>query len=235
MTTDSPSPACEPREQSVQGLPLVLIGETRSRRNIAALQQLGWGRMFVVNNPTPYPFEPWGFDNGAFIAWCHGEPFPETTFLRRLERAHAVNSDPYLAVTPDIVAGGRASLDFSASWITRHLLPDWPWYLAVQDGMTVNDVEQHLHLYAGIFLGGTDRFKATAGRWAALAHKHQKRFHYGRASTPGKLVSAFKVRAHSCDSAFPLWTQERMTTFAARWHGLGHQREIEYGLAGSPS
>ena len=204
--------------------PLVLVGETRSKRNLEALKELGWGRMFVVRDPSPFPFEPWGFDNGAFGAFCHGLPFPEQTFLRRLEMAEKVNSDPYLAVTPDIVAGGCASLQFSTSWRMSHRLPDdWPWYLAVQDGMTVADVEPHLHLYSGIFLGGTDRFKATAFRWRQLAHKHGRRFHYGRASTPRKLVSAFKVGSDSCDSAFPLWTAERMRIFGQRWLGLEEQ------------
>ena len=209
-------------------LPLVLVGDTRSRSNIEILKANGWGRMCVEKPPKPYPFEKWGFDNGAFGAFCRGLPFPESDFLRRMEAAAVAPVDPYLAVTPDIVAGGCASLQFSAAWRMGHRLnEDWPWYLAVQDGMTVADVEPHLHLYQGIFLGGTDRFKATAYRWRVLAHKHGLKFHYGRASTPAKLVSAFKVGADSCDSAFPLWTAERMRRFVARWQGLGDQLCIE--------
>lgn len=70
--------------------PLVMVGETKSRRNIEALAKLRWGRMFTVKRPTPFPFERWGFDNGAFVAFCKGQPFPEDDFLRRLEigRAH---------------------------------------------------------------------------------------------------------------------------------------------------
>jgi hypothetical protein len=212
-----------------QRRPLVLVGETRSKRNLEALASLGWGRMFVVRQPSPFPFERWGFDNGAFIAGRKGEPFPESDFLRRLEIAEKTNSDPYLAVTPDIVAGGCTSLHFSTSWRIGHRLPDeWPWYLAVQDGMTVADVEPHLHLYSGIFLGGTDRFKATAYRWCKLAHAHQKKFHYARASTPGKLLSAFRVGADSCDSAFPLWTAARMRIFSKRWQGLLDQAMLEF-------
>lgn len=210
-------------------LPLVLVGETRSTRNVARLAELRWGRIFLKQRPTPFPFERWGFDNGAYGAFCRGESFPESEFLRRLEVAVNVNSDPYLAVTPDIVAGGCASLHFSTMWRMSHRLPShWSWYLAVQDGMMVEDVEPHLHLYEGLFLGGTNRFKATAFRWSALAHKHQKKFHYGRASTPGKLVSAHKVGADSCDSAFPLWTMERLKLFAWRWQGLEMQERLEF-------
>ncbi len=215
-------------------LPHVLVGDTRSKTNLAILKANGWGRMFVQKTPSPFPFEKWGFDNGAFGAYCHGLPFPESDFLRRMELAEKATVDPYLAVAPDIVAGGCTSLQFSTSWLLSHkCIEDWPWYLAVQDGMTVADVEPHLHLYSGIFLGGTDRFKATGYRWRVLAHKHRLKFHYGRASTPGKLLSAFKMGADSCDSAFPLWTADRMRIFVARWQGLGDQGVIDYGTGGN--
>lgn len=207
---------------------IVLIGETCSAKNIATLKENGWGRMFVVRRPSPFPYEPWGFDNQAFKAWQDGTPWDEANFLRRLEVAQSVNSDPYLAVTPDIVAAGCTSLHFSTAWRMRLRDVEFPWYLAVQDGMTVADVEPLLHLYDGIFLGGSDKFKPTAWRWCALAHKYQLKFHYGRASTPSKLVSAYKIGADSCDSSFPLWTTDRMKTFVWRWQGLSHQQTLEY-------
>lgn len=208
---------------------LVLVGDTNSPTHIATLQRVGWARLFLKRRPRPFPFERWGLDNGAFEAFNQDKPFPEAAFLRRVEVAAAVNSDPYLAVVPDIVAGGLQSLEFSLGWRMSHKLPaDWPWYLAVQDGMTVADVEPHLHLFAGVFLGGTDRFKRQAYRWAALAHKHRLKFHYGRASTPGRLMAAFQSAADSCDSAFPLWTQERMQTFVWRWQGLGEQTVMSF-------
>ncbi len=66
-------------------------------------------------------------------------------------------------------------------------LPDWRWYLAVQDGMTTDDVRPYLHLFQGIFLGGTDKFKLQALRWCDLAHAHQMPFHYARAGTLRKM------------------------------------------------
>ncbi len=210
--------------------PLVLVGDTRSRKNIESLTALGWGRMFVTRPPRPFPFEKWGFDNGAFGAWIRGQPFPQDDFTRRLDEAQNAPSDPYLAVCPDIVANGCQSLEFSLKWRTGALREvDWPWYLAVQDGMTPNDVRPHLHLFSGIFLGGSDRFKSTAYRWCMLAHTNRLKFHYARASTPGKLLSAFKVGADSCDSSFPLWTAARMKIFGQRWNGLIDQACIEFG------
>lgn len=205
----------------------ILLGETRSKRNLQMLQERGWGRMFAVNCPTPYPFEPHGFDNGAFGAWLRGLPFPTETFQRRLDKALTVASDPYLAVCPDIVGNGCESLQFSVNWVGR--LPCWPWYLAVQEGMAINEVEDVLHLFSGIFLGGaTDKFKATAYRWARLAHKHQKKFHYGRASTPRKLQHAYRVGSDSVDTSFPLWTNERMKLFGYMAANLGNQHEMSF-------
>jgi hypothetical protein len=212
--------------------PYILVGETRSRANIERLRSLGWGRIFTKQPPSPYPYERWAFDNGAYSAYCHNREFPEQEFLWRLDAASTARTDPYFAVIPDIVAGGLSSLEFSAKWrMSGRLVDEWRWYLAVQDGMTPADVEPHLHLYDGIFLGGTDRFKATAYRWAQLAHKHHLQFHYGRASTPRKLVSAFRSGADSCDSSHPLWSAERFATFAYRWQGLGIQKEMTFDVA----
>jgi hypothetical protein len=170
--------------------------------------------MFVYDRPIAklYPFEPWGFDNGAYVAWKKGLSFPEEVFLRRLDVALKVSSDPIIAVCPDIVTKGVESLDFSLRWLER--LPRfWPWYLAVQDGMTHRDVQVVGHLFAGIFLGGSDKFKRTAYGWSRLAHFMDKKFHYGRAGTLDKLAHAHAVQADSVDSCFPLWTKTRLDVF----------------------
>lgn len=204
--------------------PLVLTGETRSHCNVAQLNQLGWGRLFLNRRPSPYPYERWGFDNGAFVAWRRLQPFPTEVFKKRLELAMQVPSDPYLAVVPDIVANGCESLQFSLDW--RMKLPShWPWYLAVQDGMEVVDVEPHLHLFSGIFLGGTDSFKDTAEQWCNLAHKHQLKFHYGRCGTLGKVLHAFDIGADSLDSAFMLWTAERLQAFVTFYQLIQRSQE----------
>jgi hypothetical protein len=206
-----------------------MVGETRSKVFVARLAELGWGRMFVDRPPCPFPFERWGFDNQAFIAWRNGTEWNGDAYLKRLEAAMLANSDPYLAVTPDIVAAGLKSLHHSIDWRMNQLRDvDWPWYLAVQDGMTREDVKPYLHLFQGLFLGGSDAFKSTARRWADLSHDNGLKFHYGRAGTPGKLVSAFKSGCDSCDSAFPLWTKERMKIFAWRWQGLAEQKMMEF-------
>ena len=192
---------------------LILVGETGMREFVARLEALGWGRLWCQGRPTPYPGEPWAIDNGAFRAWLHRQPFPAAEFERRVAIAERVGS-PALAVLPDIVAGGLESLEFSLSWLER-LPPRWPWYLAVQDGMRPEEVASELAPVAGIFLGGTTRFKATALLWARLAHAHGKRFHFARAGTLARVELARRVWADSLDSSFPLWTRERFDTFVS--------------------
>lgn len=190
---------------------IVLTGDTRSKDLVAKLQALKWGRMSMRDTPAPYPGEPWGFDNGAFSAWLHGEPFPADKFKTRLDRAYAVGC-PLIAVTPDIVGGGLASLDFSLGWL-EELPREWPWYLPVQDGMTPEDVRPYLDQFTGLFLGGTTRFKSTAGTWRVLSRQHGVKFHYGRAGTLARVEHAVAVSADSLDSALPLWTRERFAEF----------------------
>jgi hypothetical protein len=216
--------------------PIVMFGDTRSHENKALLARRNWGRMFATQALTPFPFEKWGFDNGAFKAWQDaGFPqgltqddwailFDTEEFERRLHEALAIDSEPYVAVVPDI-PGSRESLAFSVEW-RLDLYCNWPWYLAVQDGMDVAEVENVLHCFAGIFLGGSDAFKLTAYRWSRLAHKHGKKFHYGRAGTLTKVQHAFAVQADSLDSNYPLWTKQRTRELCATWDGLGLQETL---------
>jgi hypothetical protein len=197
--------------------PTVLLGETRSRAILDVMQGQGWGRMWTVEPPSlSHDAEPWGFDNGAFVAWQRGAEFPALDFERRLARAHRTPTRPIVAVAPDIVAGGARSLEFSLGWLGQ-LPADWPWYLAVQDGMVPEDVAEALPVFAGVFLGGTTAFKRTAQQWATLAHEAGIGFHYGRASVPKRLDHACRVGADSLDTAFPLWTRERLGEFLAHW------------------
>jgi hypothetical protein len=205
--------------------PLVLIAETTGTYYVDRIKELGWGRMFCFRNMTPFEGEPWGLDNGAFDAWQHDQPFDGISFQSRVRGLMDRGLTPHLAVAPDIVAAGCQSLEFSLDWLER-LPGDWPWYLAVQDGMSIADVAYVLHRFDGIFLGGTDKFKYSAHKWCDLAHKHGKKFHYGRAGTLKKLKHAIRVGADSLDSSFPLWTRERFAAFTAQYQHNCTQQEM---------
>ena len=203
---------------------LIIVGDTRSRAMIEVIKRQGFGRMWIASLPTPFNGEPWGFDNGAYAWWTQGKEFDETAFSIRLQAAISVGK-PYLAIVPDIVAGGSKSLFYSLGWMSR-LPKKWPWYLAVQDGMKEATVAKYLYIFDGLFLGGTDKFKATAQKWCDIAHEQHKPFHYGRAGTLRKLQHAFNVGADSCDSAFPLWTMERMVRFCAFNNDMRNQLRL---------
>jgi len=147
-------------------------------------------------------------NNGAYIDWKHGNAFDENRYMKRLSRAQRIGA-PDFAVIPDIVGGGLRSLSYSMAWLER--LPiEWPWYLALQDGMTENDIVPVVNRVGGLFLGGTDRFKREAESWAQFAREHSKPFHFARAGTEPKIKQAMRIGADSLDSSLPLWNFRRL-------------------------
>jgi hypothetical protein len=191
----------------------VLVGECTGK-NVARLQELGWGRMWIARdrNIYTYPGEPWGLDNGAFRDWAEGKPFDGPLFMSVVEKAMAQPGPPILAVLPDAPGNAAQTLAMAYDWLPR--LPPFPWYLALQDGMTEAMIEPLFPRLAGLFLGGTNRFKKEAPMWCELAHNRGLKFHYGRCGTLGKLKHAQAIGADSIDSAFPMWTQKRFDIFA---------------------
>lgn len=206
------------RRYRQEGLPAFLIGECTTPSLVrSTFRPLGWGRMWVHRTIRPYEGERWGFDNGAFGAWKKREAWNADKYRKRLDAAHALGT-PRLAVIPDIPAEGERSLEFSLEWLGS-LPADWPWYLAVQDGMTLDMVRPHLKHFAGLFLGGTNEFKNTAHEWRTLAKGAGLQFHYARTSGVKRLEHARRVGADSCDSTQPLWEKPIMRQFVNWYRG----------------
>ena len=162
-----------------------------------------------------YEDEPWGFDNGAWADQSAGREFDGNRFRKWLNRCRDKQSyPPIVAAVPDIAISGTdvgepglASLAFSNRW-RRELPNDWPWFLVVQDGVCPERVRRDLYAYdyAGIFLGGTDKFKQTAPIWCDMAHRHNKLFHFGRCSRIDSWVRmALRIGADSMDTT--RWTR----------------------------
>ncbi len=166
----------------------------------------------------PYDGEPFGVDNGAFICYSNNKPWVADDFLKVVHIVEGVGHLPYMAVTPDIVCGGHKSLMFSNEWIQRSELDNgFPWYLAVQNGMTFMEVEDAITAlpYSGVFVGGDDYFKKqTSPEWVELAHRYGLPAHIGRMGTPKKVRWANDIGADSCDSTFPLWVKKRIKRVA---------------------
>ena len=193
---------------------IIIVARNETHHAVKICQQHGWGRMYITRTPNPYPGEPWAWDNGAYQAHLRGRELNITEWKRRTQLA-ADKPPPYLAVLPDIVAGGQRSLELSYRHI-QDLPRNWPKYIAVQDGIEPDDITPLLPYISGIFLGGTTAYKQTAAAWAHYAHNNSKRFHYARASTRRKLQDAIQCGADSIDTAAPIWIPRQLRQWI-RW------------------
>ena len=202
--------------------PHVLVGTTSDTKYLSDIKKLGWGRIWTRNKDNTYakcfPFEGerWGWDNGAFVDHAQNRDFDEAQFFKNLERFLNYET-PCMAVCPDIVEGGNESLDLSVQMLSKLPL-HWPWYLAVQDRMNLNEVSQALtEGFAGIFLGGSTLFKSRAREFVDITRSSNVGFHYGRCSTPRKLIHAIEIGADSVDTNQILWARSEWKRFRDLW------------------
>jgi hypothetical protein len=199
----------------------VYTGQTRGRRTIAACNELGLGECCNRGElPPRRTSHGWFLDWGAYVDFKAGRQFDAVRWERdlrwvayRLEAGQL--QAPDFVVVPDLVGGGRASLERSLAFVDW-IPPELPVrYLVVQEGMGVADVARVLHRFRGIFVGGAsmDWKLATAPQWIALAHAVGLRCHIGRVGTPERLERVRALGADSVDSCLPLWTAERLQEF----------------------
>jgi N12 class adenine-specific DNA methylase len=246
--------------------PKVFFGETTGK-NVERLKQRGWGRVWMTPGRTigVYPGEEWILDNAAFrqhSAQQRWDAAPTDDERPELDTddlytvldgamvrvAKGEIPPPMFAVIPDVPMDGPGSIEAAVYFIRqeRPLIEDkyndvFPWYLAVQDGMTPADLERTMvdgkplaSLIDGIFLGGSNPWKMqTAPEWAAFAKKWNLPWHYARAGTKGKLMQAAELGADSIDTAFLQRYPKEWTKFEAWWDALhdpakGPQAELPF-------
>lgn len=216
------------------------VGQTRSRKLLVRLTELGFGEM-CVREEYPPRRSPWVLDNGAFKDWRSGQAFDATAFefvLRRFSMTSRYTR-PEFVVIPDVVADASATLALAREWIPKIneiLYGEVPLAFVVQDGMVEADVEPLLPHLDWIFVGGTVKWKwLTAARWCAMAHAHGKRCHIGRVGTPALVARARESGADSIDSAFPLWSTEHLDAFVAALRGEHTARQLDlFAPRGNP-
>lgn len=212
------------------------VGQTRSRSLLKALRELGIGEC-CTRGQLPPRRDPWFYDNGAFEDFQAGAPFDYLQFSRDMRAirlwADAEGIPPHMArggeslpkpdfiVVPDVVAGGLASLDFSAEHLDECLRAGAPCYLAVQDGMTPDHVRRFLDEnrgVAGLFVGGSLDWKlATGATWTATGRRLGLPVHVGRVGTADRVRWAHDIGADSIDSALPLWSERKLDVFVDAW------------------
>lgn len=174
--------------------------DTTTKVNLQFLRNNDWRLMLSPKGPSLDPKGMrYALDNGAWWSFQNDRPFDADAFKRALE---LLWFDADFIVLPDIVAGGRRSLDFSLDWYQR-LGMDGLFLLAVQDGMETDDVSPYLG-EVGIFIGGTTEFKErTMFDWAALAAKHEAYIHCGRVNSQRRLNMCKQAGIDSFDGSGP--------------------------------
>lgn len=159
------------------------------------------------SNPTKR-FHHFAIDNGAFSSYINQKKWDGRAYKKYLHN-HLTKGIPDFVVTPDLVANGPKSLKFSIGW-NKWIRVNYPTinqYLAVQDGMTLEDVQTIIFLFDGLFIGGSLDWKySTASYWANFAHIHGLPCHIGRVGTKEKIMWAkWNIKADSIDSSS--WAQ----------------------------
>lgn len=171
---------------------------TGTKTTLANMRKMNWSILVSAAGVLRTEgFDRWALDNGAWSAFQQGKSFDEDAFSRAIDR---VGEGADWVVLPDIVAGGMASLDLSLKWLDR--LRGFPEraLIAVQDGMSVDDVRDYLGPMVGLFIGGSTPWKlATLDAWSALARRKQCYLHVGRVNSLKRINACAQVGANSFD------------------------------------
>lgn len=175
---------------------IAYASRTGTRRNLDALREAGWRLIVSARGVLRHEGFAYAIDNGAWTAFQEHQAGkrPENRLdLDAFERALAkLGPGADFIVVPDIVMGGRASLDLSVSWLRklrrRRPLAGARFMIAVQNGMEAGPmlgrIKRMIGPNVGIFVGGdTDWKLATMRQWVSLAHSRGAMCHVGRVNT----------------------------------------------------
>ena len=173
---------------------------TGTRRNLAALRAAGWGLLVSRGGEwRTEGFARYVLDNGAWADFQAGRAFDADAFELLIDELGA-GAD--WIVLPDIVAGGRASLELSLRWSNRCLSCCPLVLIAVQDGMQEPDLEHLVGRSVGIFLGGSTPWKlANMARWGLFCARHGVYYHVARVNTERRMWMAIAAGADSIDGS----------------------------------
>lgn len=187
-------------------MPKPMIGyasRTGTKRNLRALLAAGWG--LLVSRAGVWRtegFANWVADNGAWADFQAGRAFDEDAFERFLSWVEQQPIPPRWIVLPDIVAGGLASLEMSKRYMNRCLSIAPMVLIAVQDGMTPEDLRPLVGPSVGIFLGGSTEWKiATMKMWGDFCAELGIYYHVARVNTRNRMMMAHAAGADSVDGS----------------------------------
>lgn len=145
---------------------------------------------------NPRPEVAFALDNDAYGCWVNGTEYDFRAWAEFLQRVRASGLRPLWALVPDVVGNRERTLE-NWSMFYRVVVDDCRWTpaLAVQDGMTREDVLALEFKPGVIFVGGTTEWKwKTAHLWC----RDFPRVHIGRVRH-GRLRYCHQIGAESCD------------------------------------
>lgn len=153
-------------------------------RNQEALCRAGWGFMCLPDRLQSHG-QPFALDNGAWGAFQKGQRLNELAFYRAVER---VGASADFIVVPDIVCGGRQSLDLSLRSLEKLSGVPARKLIAVENGFKWSDVADYVGSDVGIFVGGDTEWKLTTlPVWGELCARAGVYLHVGRVNTVKRL------------------------------------------------
>lgn len=171
----------------------------------------------------PKRWLPYALDNGAFALAVKGLPFDDAGWDRAIEHYAHHDQPPTWAVVPDVPFFATETI---ARWNEdapklSERYPHIPLALAVQDGMTPDDVRGLELQPSVIFIGGTTEWKwATVPLWC----REFLKVHVARVNGRRGLDICAEHGADSCDGSG--WMRGRdgqlmeLMSFVADQHGL---------------
>lgn len=170
---------------------------TGSSRNLAVIRRLGWRLLVVAGAVLRHEGFLHALDNGAWSCHVQGLPWDEKAFR---DAVSLFGDSADWVVLPDIVCGGKASLDKSMAWV-HELRGGCPMLIAVQDGMTDADIEPLLREgIAGVFVGGSTEWKELSlPMWGALKRRTGCYLHVGRVNSRRRIRLCGMAGADSFD------------------------------------
>lgn len=152
----------------------------------------------------PWPWFPYALDNGAFSCWdMHSNTFDnekwanvEIQWKKLLLWCQFANLKPRWAIVPDVPGNSHATIERWSEFSHVVAQSEIPLAVAVQDGMTADDVRQLYPKPDVIAVGGTTEWKwDTVRMWCS----EFPRVHLLRCNSPEKLAFLESIGCESTD------------------------------------
>lgn len=197
---------------------------TTCRRNIENLRQADWALLLTPDRPERWGFQRIAIDNGAWGCFQRGI---EWTPERFLPLVHEHGADAMWVVAPDIVMGGAESLARSLSWLPELLQLTPRVLIAVQNGMTDDDLRPHVGSRVGLFVGGDTEWKEfSLPMWGKLAQETACWLHVGRVNSARRIRLCALAGAHSFDGT----SASKYAVTLPRLDGAARQQSWRFDL-----